>query len=84
MNEVDITDHLPPGFFETIRSAKWDERRDVLLALIDSLSHYPCINPKIKYNEILAELKLVGAFECFILLQTVFFPYLTKFERLRA
>ncbi|CAG9535329.1 unnamed protein product [Cercopithifilaria johnstoni] len=59
MDKVDVTDHLPPGFFETIRSAKWDERRDVLLALINNLSQHSCIDPEIKYNEILAELKLI-------------------------
>uniref|UniRef100_A0A0R3RZR1 TOG domain-containing protein n=1 Tax=Elaeophora elaphi TaxID=1147741 RepID=A0A0R3RZR1_9BILA len=59
MDQVDITGDLPPGFFETIRSAKWDERRDVLSALIDSLSRHSSINPKVKYNEIVSELKLI-------------------------
>lgn len=81
MGEVDITDHLPPGFFETIRSAKWNERRDILLALIDNLSQYSRIDSKIKYSEIFAELKLVSAFHSFLSLQTIFFP---AFNRNRA
>ncbi|VDK86587.1 unnamed protein product [Litomosoides sigmodontis] len=79
MNEVDITDHLPPGFFETIRSAKWDERRDVLIALIDILSHHSRINPKIKYNEILAELKLIILKDSNIIVVTLALRALTAF-----
>uniref|UniRef100_A0A1I8EYN9 TOG domain-containing protein n=1 Tax=Wuchereria bancrofti TaxID=6293 RepID=A0A1I8EYN9_WUCBA len=68
MDGMDIKEHLPIGFFETVRSTNWIERRDMLSALIDNLSHYPRIDPKIKYNEILAELKMVGNFECLILI----------------
>ncbi|EJW86913.1 hypothetical protein WUBG_02174 [Wuchereria bancrofti] len=59
MDGMDIKEHLPIGFFETVRSTNWIERRDMLSALIDNLSHYPRIDPKIKYNEILAELKMI-------------------------
>uniref|UniRef100_A0A915PRN8 TOG domain-containing protein n=1 Tax=Setaria digitata TaxID=48799 RepID=A0A915PRN8_9BILA len=59
LNEVNIIGCLPTGFFESIRSPRWTERRDTLLALIDILSQYPRIDPKIKYNEIVSELKLI-------------------------
>uniref|UniRef100_A0A1I7VL36 Zyg-9 protein n=2 Tax=Loa loa TaxID=7209 RepID=A0A1I7VL36_LOALO len=84
MDEVDITDHLPPGFFGTIRSANWTERRDVLLALIDNLSQYPRIDPKIKYNEILIELKLIISKDSNIAVVTLALRTLTEFvKRLR-
>ncbi|VBB27713.1 unnamed protein product [Acanthocheilonema viteae] len=81
MNEVDITDHLPPGFFEIIRSTKWDERRDVLIALIDNLSQHSRINPKIKYNEILAELKLIILKDSNITVVTLALRALTAFVK---
>lgn len=80
MDEVDITNHLPPGFFETIRSTKWTERRDILSAFIDNLSRYSRIDPTIKYNEIFAELKLVGTFYFLIPIRI----NLAKFELLLA
>ncbi|VDM94099.1 unnamed protein product, partial [Onchocerca ochengi] len=81
MDEVDITDHLPAGFFQTIRSAKWTERRDVMLALIDTLSQHPHINPKIKYNEIFAEFKLIITKDSNIVVVTLALRAITAFVK---
>ncbi|KAM3718376.1 Zygote defective protein [Dirofilaria immitis] len=81
MDEVDITNHLPVDFFQTIRSTKWTERRDVISALIDTLSQHPYIDPKIKYNEIFAELKLIIIKDSNIVVVTLALRAITAFVK---
>ncbi|VDN93911.1 unnamed protein product [Brugia pahangi] len=81
MDGVDVKEHLPIGFFETVRSTNWIERRDVLSALIDNLSHYPHIDPKIKYSEILAELKMIISKDSNIVVVTLALRALAAFVK---
>ncbi|MCP9263763.1 hypothetical protein DINM_007141 [Dirofilaria immitis] len=81
MDEVDIKNHLPVDFFQTIRSTKWTERRDVISALIDTLSQHPYIDPKIKYNEIFAELKLIIIKDSNIVVVTLALRAITAFVK---
>lgn len=73
MDEVDLTEHLPPDFFKMIRSMDWMERRDILSAFIDNLSRYQRIDPKVKYNDVFAEFKLVSLFGTLSLFALIIF-----------